>query len=112
VLGGCAHLASLRRTRVGSFTLDEARTLEAIAADPVAAVLPLSAAVRDLERVDVDAEQARAVSHGVAFAANAVDVQGDGPYALVGPDGALLAVYSRRGGAVRPAVVVAAQGGA
>ena len=29
-LGGCAHLAELRRLRVGSFTLDEARPLDAV----------------------------------------------------------------------------------
>jgi len=106
-LGGCAHLAALRRTRVGSFTLAEAHPLADIESDPPAVVLPLTTAMRDLERVDVDAEQARAVSHGVSFAVNALDVRGDGPYALVGPDGALLAVYDTRGAALRPAVVVA-----
>ncbi len=64
--------------------------------------------MRDLERVDVDDEQARAVTHGVSFASGALVVRGDGPYALVGPDGALLAVYDTRGAALRPAVVVAA----
>ena len=39
-LGGCAHLASLRRLRVGSFTLDEAHPLETIEADPDTVVLP------------------------------------------------------------------------
>jgi tRNA pseudouridine55 synthase len=107
-LGGCAHLAALRRTRVGSFTLDQARTLDALEGDPDAAVLPLVTAVRDLERVDVDAEQARAISHGVAFAAGALAVRGSGPYALVGPGGDLLAVYDDGGASLRPAVVVAA----
>jgi tRNA pseudouridine55 synthase len=105
-LGGCAHLAALRRTRVGSFTLAEAHPLAEIEADPPAAVLPLATAMRDLERVDVDDEQARAVSHGVSFAPAALSVLGDGPYALIGPDGALLAVYDTRGAALRPAVVV------
>jgi tRNA pseudouridine55 synthase len=106
-LGGCAHLKSLRRTRVGSFTLAEAHPLAHVEADPAAVVLPLAAAMRDLERVDVDAEQARAVSHGVSFASGALAVQGDGPYALIDPDGALIAVYDTRGAAIRPAVVVA-----
>jgi len=107
VLGGCAHLAALRRTRVGSFTLAEASPLDVIEADPAAAVLPLVTAMRDLERIDVDDEQARAVAHGVSFASGALTVHGGGPYALVGPDGALLAVYDTRGAALRPAVVVA-----
>jgi hypothetical protein len=46
------------------------------------------------------------VSHGVSFAAGALAVQGTGPYALVDPDGALLAVYDTRGSSLRPAVVV------
>ncbi len=112
-LGGCAHLASLRRLRVGSFTLEESRTLEAIEADADAAVLPPVVAMRDLERVDVDAEQAIAVAHGVTFPAPALarPDAGDGPFAVVGPGGDLLAVYERRRGAVRPSVVIApAQG--
>ncbi len=106
-LGGCAHLAGLRRLRVGSFTLDEARPLAEIEAAPDAAVLPLTTAMRDLERVDVDAEQERAVTHGVAFACGALPAQGPGPYALVGPAGGLLAVYEARGAALKAAVVVA-----
>jgi tRNA pseudouridine55 synthase len=106
-LGGCAHLSALRRTRVGSFTLAEARPIEAVEAAPADAVLPLTTAMRDLERVDVDTEQARAVSHGVSFAAGALVTRGGGPYALVDPEGSLLAVYDTRGAALRPAVVVA-----
>src|SRR4029077_19702108 len=103
-LGGFAHLGALRRTRVGSFTLAESRPLVDIEADPLAAVLPLTEAMRDLERVDIDAEQARAVSHGVSFASGALSVRGEGPYAFIGPDGALLAVYDARGPALHPAV--------
>ncbi len=108
-LGGVAHLGELRRLHIGSFTLDEARTLDAIGSDPDAAVLPPLAAVRDLERVTVDTEQARAVAHGVTFPA-AVFVgarAGPGPFAVVGPDHELLAVYERRRAGVKPAVVLA-----
>jgi len=107
-LGGCAHLGELRRLRVGSFTLDESRPLVDIEAAPDDAVLSLTTAMRDLERVDVDAEQERAITHGVAFACGALAVQGPGPYAVVGADGALLAVYEASGAALKPAVVVAA----
>jgi tRNA pseudouridine55 synthase len=108
-LGGIAHLADLRRLHIGSFTLDEARTLDAIEARPDAAVLPPLAAVRDLEQVSVDAEQARAVAHGVTFPAAVLAGAdaGPGPFAVVGPDGELLAVYERRRAAVKPSVVVA-----
>ena len=109
-LGGCAHLGALRRLRVGSFTLDEARTLDAVAADPGAAVLPPAEAMRDLERVVVDAGQVAAVAHGAVFAPDSLAIGGPGPFALVSPAGELLAVYERRGDAVAPAVVVAVAG--
>jgi hypothetical protein len=65
--------------------------------------------VRDLERVTVDAEQARAVAHGVTFPATVfVGAHASaGPFAVVGPDDELLAVYERRRAAVKPAVVLA-----
>ena len=108
-LGGVAHLAELRRLHIGSFTLADARTLGAIEADPEAAVLPPLTAVRDLERVTVDAEQARAVAHGVTFPAAvfAGAQAGPGPFAVVGSDDELLAVYERRHAAVKPTVVLA-----
>ncbi len=108
-LGGCAHLGSLRRLRVGGFTLDDARTVEAIEADPDVAVLAPSEAMRDLETVRVDAERARAVAHGATFAAPALlgETEGAGPFAVIDAAGTLLAVYERRGGGVKPAVVVA-----
>ena len=108
-LGGVAHLGELRRLHIGSFTLDEARTLADIEKDPDAAVLTPAVAMRDLEQVSIDAEQARAVAHGVTFPAAvfAGPNAGPGPFAVLGPDGDLLAVYERRRAAVKPAVVLA-----
>jgi tRNA pseudouridine55 synthase len=105
-LGGCAHLESLRRLAIGTFDVDEAHTLEDVAADPAAAVLAPVVAMRDLERVDVDAEQAQAVAHGARFTTSALATTGDGPFAVAGPDGSLLAVYERHDAGVKPAVVV------
>jgi tRNA pseudouridine55 synthase len=86
--------------------LAEAQDLDTIAADPVSVVLPLATAMRDLERLDVDAEQAKAASHGIAFPAGALGDRGNGPYALVGPGGDLVAVYQRSAAACKPAVVL------
>jgi tRNA pseudouridine55 synthase len=107
-LGGCAHLGGLRRLRVGSFVLDEARPIEAIEADADAAVLAPTEAMRDLELVRIDAERARGVAHGATFAAPALigESEGAGPFAVVDDAGALLAVYERRGGGVKPSVVL------
>jgi tRNA pseudouridine55 synthase len=107
-LGGCAHLGGLRRLRVGSFVLDEARPIEAIEADPDAAVLAPTEAMRDLETVRIDAERARGVAHGATFAAPALlgESEGAGPFSVVDGAGNLLAVYERRGGGVKPSVVL------
>ncbi|HEV7864737.1 MAG TPA: tRNA pseudouridine(55) synthase TruB, partial [Acidimicrobiia bacterium] len=122
-LGGCAHLAWLRRLRVGPFPVEEARTLEEIAEGPEKALLPMVEAVRHLPRIDVDGETARGVSHGAVFPVTALcgsitppaaaagsDPAADqnlGPLAVVGPDGRLLALYERGRAAARPLVVLA-----
>lgn len=110
-LGGTAHLRALRRLRVGSFGLDEARPLGVIEVDPPAAVLAPAEAVRDLARLVVTGEQTRAVTHGIAFPATVLGVGDEpGPFAVLGDSGALLAVYERRANALRPAVVLAPPG--
>jgi tRNA pseudouridine55 synthase len=111
VLGGLAHLGSLRRLRVGAFTEADARDLDTIASAPDDAVLSPREAMRALEPFIVDADQARAVGHGMTFPVTVADTAGlgAGPFAVVGPEGELLAVYERRGAALRPAVVVAQQ---
>jgi tRNA pseudouridine55 synthase len=111
-LGGCAHLASLRRLRVGSFTSAEAHSLDEIAADPEAAVLSPLAAMRDLELLTVDDDQARAVANGMVFPATiaAASGLGPGPFAVVGSGSELLAVYERRRAAMAPIVVLTGSG--
>ena len=110
-VGGCAHLAWLRRLRVGPFPVEEARTLEEIAENPDKAVLPLVEAVRHLPRVDVDGETARGVAHGAVFPVTALGGDEAGPFAVVGPDGRLLALYEKGRAAARPLVVLAGSGG-
>jgi tRNA pseudouridine55 synthase len=108
-LGGLAHLGSLRRLRVGAFTEADARDLDSIAAAPGDALRTPREAMRALEPFVVDADQARAVGHGMTFPVTVADTAGlgSGPFAMIAPDGELLAVYERRGAALRPAVVVA-----
>jgi tRNA pseudouridine55 synthase len=111
-LGGCAHVSSLRRLRVGSFTIDEAHPLDTIEAAPDAAVLPSAAAVRDLAELRVGGDEARGVAHGVVFPARLVEDRADeeGPFAVLDEDGMLLGVYERHGAALKPAVVIATTG--
>jgi tRNA pseudouridine55 synthase len=106
-LGGAAHLSALRREAVGPFGLDEARSLDEIAADPEAALLPPIEAVRGLERVVVGSGAAGAVAHG-RLPASLDESAGAGPFAVCDEAGHLLAVAERDGGRLRPAVVLAA----
>ena len=115
-LGGYAHLGTLRRLSVGSFTIAEAVTLETIADNPSAVVLSPAVAVRTMPRVVVDADVAAAVAHGAMFVEHElldVDTAArPGPFAVLDTAGALLAVYEKHGsGNVKPAVVLNAAGG-
>jgi tRNA pseudouridine55 synthase len=93
-LGGGAHLRNLRRTRIGSFGVDEASTLGTITE---ANVLSAAQALRDLPQVELDAEMTRSVSHGLALDRVSVGATGDGPWGLLDHDGHLLAVYEATG---------------
>jgi tRNA pseudouridine55 synthase len=106
-LGGGAHLRRLRRTAVGSFTVDQAVALDVLGRENV---LPPVTALRGYPTEAVDADLAAVVAHG-AVLDRAVLVgsgDGDGPWAVVEGDGGLLAVYELRpDGRVKPSVVMA-----
>jgi tRNA pseudouridine55 synthase len=109
-LGGGAHLRGLRRTAIGSFTVAGARPLAALSA---ADVLTPAEALRDYGRIAVDAAIARLVSHGRPLdRAEVGDPPGPGPWAVVDPEGDLLAVYEADGTGqrLRPAVVLGPAG--
>jgi tRNA pseudouridine55 synthase len=101
-LGGVAHLRALRRTAVGAFTEGRARPVEELE------LLPPLAAVGHLTPVAVDDEVAALVSTGRRLRRDGpTPFAGDGPWAVVGPDGSLLAVYRADGDLARPDVVLA-----
>jgi tRNA pseudouridine55 synthase len=89
-LGGGAHLRALRRTRAGSFGVEEAHRLDELTA---AHILTPVQAMRDMPQVEIDDAGARQVSHGLALDKVALGAHGDGPWALVDHGGRLLAVY-------------------
>lgn len=107
-LGVGGHLVALRRTAVGGITLAEAVTLaELERRAPAVVELPLAAAARRfLPAREVDAAQARVLSHGGPL--DPIGVAG--PYAVFAPEGELVAVVRERGGRARPEVVLAAAG--
>jgi len=105
-LGGGAHLRNLRRTAVGPFTLADAVPLEGIS--PVA-LRPACDALPGMASVSVDDHLAVAVGHGKVLSPDELGVAGPGPWAILGVDGRLLAVYEPRpDGQVKPSVVLAA----
>ena len=105
-LGGGAHLRNLRRLAIGSFTLDEAKPIEALGLEDV---LRPADAVRDYDSISVGAGVAAGISHGKVLPPDTLGVVGDGPWAVLDELGALLAVYERRDGeSVKPAVVLGA----
>ena len=100
LLGGGAHLRNLRRTAVGEFRLDEAGEPDKCE------LLPVDTTVRALEKFDVDAETAALIGNGRVLP-RFDGVSGDGPWAVFGPDGVLLAVYEAfRADQVKPSVVL------
>jgi tRNA pseudouridine55 synthase len=103
-LGGGAHLRALRRTRVGSFTIDDAIALEAASVDRL---LTPADALRDLDAVTVDGELQVAVGHGKVLPLDDLGVGGDGPWRVLDPAGDLLAVYEpHKPGTAKPSVVL------
>jgi tRNA pseudouridine55 synthase len=102
-LGVGGHLTALRRIRVGGYGLDQARTLDQLAAD--FNFVPLGEAVTAaFPRLEVGAEQARVVAHGGWLPAAGL---GTGPVGVFGPSGALVALAEDRDGRLRPLVVFA-----
>ena len=117
-LGGGAHLRSLRRTAIGSFTVGDATSLDDIT------VLPPREALRDYPAVIVRGGIAEAVRNGQVLEQEMLGIPvavlppaagigtvprlaDDGPWAVLDETGQLLAVYEPQDATwARPAVVV------
>ncbi len=100
--GGGAHLRNLRRTAVGSFTATEAAPPDQVE------LLSLPQAMRDYPQVTIDADAAALVGNGRLLDRARAGFEGDGPWAVLGPDGDLLAMYEVRDAAeAKPSVVLA-----
>ena len=101
-LGGGGHLRALRRVAIGSFSVAEAQ--------PVTSpkLLSMADALRDYPSVSIDDALGGRVGNGQVLGADELAVTGEGPWAVLGSQGQLLAVYEAHlPGLVKPAVVVA-----
>jgi tRNA pseudouridine55 synthase len=105
LLGVGGHLTALRRTRVGPYTLDRARTIDQLADDLV--VVPLDHAVAEaFPRRELGADEAVALSHGKKLDPTGVA----GIYGAFAPDGRCIALVEDRDGVARSSVVFAPAG--
>ncbi len=101
-LGGGAHVVTLRRTAIGSFHESSASPLESVG------LISMAEGLRDRASVTVEGDVLVDVRIGKVLERERLAVDGDGPWAVLDPDGALLAVYEpHRGSTVKPTVVVA-----
>ena len=108
-LGVGGHLTALRRTRVGGYSLADARTLDELAdvADDVPIdVLGLADAARAIFPVRaLTADEEVALSYGKRIARG--PVASDGPVAAIAADGTLVALLEDRGSQAAPVLVFA-----
>ena len=108
LLDGGAHLRNLRRTRIGSFSVEDARLVDELTP---AVVLSPAQALRDLDQVVVPNDVQQHISRGLALDRVPLGVTGDGPWGLVDKGHRLLAVYeATETDRIRPAVVLVAAG--
>jgi tRNA pseudouridine55 synthase len=93
-LGVGGHLTALRRTRVGTFDVSAARTLEQLEVE--LEVIDLGAAVAAaFPRRDLDADSATRLAHGQRLPAAGL---GSGPVGAFAPDGQVVALVEEHDG--------------
>jgi tRNA pseudouridine55 synthase len=101
-LGVGGHLTSLRRTRVGRFGLDQARTLDDLAERPALSLTLDEACLLMFPRRELTAEEAEATSHGRPLSPAGID----GVYAARDAGGRVMALLRDEGSRTRPVVVI------
>jgi tRNA pseudouridine55 synthase len=100
LLGTGAHVAELRRTRSGSFTIDDAIGIDDVAEERV---LPMEKAVASYPARVGNEQEVRAIGHGKPIPPFGVE----GAYALIDASGSLIAMMADRGDEARSLCVVA-----
>lgn len=104
-LGVGGHLTALRRTRVGGYGLDVARSLAQLGDD--FAVLPLADAARaTFPARELTADEARELSFGRRISASGAGTV-EAPVAAFAPDGTVVALLADDAGRARPVLVLA-----
>lgn len=105
-LGTGGHLTALRRTAVGPFHVEEARTLAEIAAESAEAPPALTSMTDIATRCFPSLHLDDAAAAGVRVGRPVAEAPAEGLHAALAPDGHLLALVANRDGAARPVLVV------
>jgi tRNA pseudouridine55 synthase len=101
-LGVGGHLIALRRTRVGGYGLDHARTLDDLAENPTLSYPLDEACLLAFARRDITEEQAVDAGHGRPLPAAGID----GVYAATDSGGRVFALLEDKGERTRSVVVI------
>lgn len=101
-LGVGGHLTALRRTRVGPFGLDVARTLEQLAAQPLLCAELDEVVAGAFGHRAVDPQQVRVLAHGGSLPAVGLS----GTHVAIDPQGHAIALLAERDGQARPVLVL------
>jgi len=96
------HLTALRRTRVGGYGLDHARTLEQLNDHPALSYTLDQACLLGFPRRVITAEQAVDAGHGRPLPAAGIE----GVYAATDPEGRVLALLADKDALTRSVVVI------
>ncbi len=96
------HLTALRRTRVGGYGLDHARTLDELAEQPSLSYSLDEACLLAFPRRDITAAEAEDAGHGRPLSAAGIE----GVYAATDPDGRVMALLADHGPRTRSVVVI------
>jgi len=96
------HLTALRRTRVGRYGLDQARTLDELAEQRSLSYSLDEACLLAFPRREITAAEAEDAGHGRPLPAAGIE----GVYAATDPDGRVLALLADRGSKTRSVVVI------
>lgn len=106
-LGCGAHLAELRRTRVGRFTIERAATLEELEGHVAERLVTPAELVGDMPRIGVREGELPDIANGRALVVGErVAVEDGTDVALLGDDGRLLAIARIDGDLARPRIVL------
>lgn len=101
-LGVGGHLTALRRTSVGPFTLEHARTLEQLAENPERSLTIDEAALISFPHRDIDDDEAESISQGRWL----TPIGRKGVYVVVDPAGRAIALVQEKGRRASSVMVV------